>query len=364
MPEDRTITAVERPLLGSRYEFMRDNWNIALTPRQIEACRDVQALIDLNDLELESVPCLCGARDGELIASRDWFGFFYPLRLCGTCGVLWQSERFKAKSLQRFYSDWYRKVYDARPDVEIEAEWQAAVERGNRRYSAISQMVRLASGSIVADIGCNFGTLLTRFQAEGMQTWGCDFGEEHLHFGRERLGTSSLLHGDAERLVDAGVRAQLVTMDHVFEHFADPLAELTRIRSILAPGGRVFVSVPGTWWWTRNVCSGDLLSLLQNAHTYQFDLDSLCDTFGKAGFVLESSTEEIAAVFRPAYPSESTNSGVKPTAGYVRRGLLALERRRKVRYAVRIALRAVGLENAARKLLARSSQGSQATNFG
>ena len=343
---------------------MRDNWNATLTPRQVAACRDVQALMDRSDLELESVPCLCGGRNGELIASRDWFGFFYPLRLCGTCGVLWQSERFKPKSLQRFYSDWYRKVYDTRPAIEIEAEWQAAVERGNRRYNAISQMVRLASGSIVADIGCNFGTLLTRFQAEGMQIWGCDFGEEHLHFGRERLGTSSLLHGDAERLVDAGVRAQLVTMDHVFEHFADPLAELTRIRSILAPGGRVFVSVPGTWWWTRNVCSGDLLSLLQNAHTYQFDLDSLCDTFGKAGFDLESGTGEIAAVFRVGQPSGTANSGTHRAARLVRRGLLALERRRKVRYAVRMALRSVGLEEGARKLLVRSSQGTQGADLG
>lgn len=221
--------------------------------------------------------------------------------------------------MQRFYDQWYRSVYQAPQRGGLDAEWLEREQQGQQRHRDITRWCAQVSGATVVDIGCNFGTLLSAFRADGMNVWGCDLGEEHLSIGRERLGLTQLVQGGPATLVSLGVRADLVILDHVFEHLAFPLEELRIIHSLLKPGGRVFVSVPGTWWWTAHNCNYDLLSLLQNAHCFQYELRTLASAFARGGFTLERGDEHVSAVFRASPASTAHRVGAEPASRVVRR---------------------------------------------
>jgi len=252
----------------------------------------------------------------------------------------------------RFYQNWYRNVYQSPMDGGVAEEWTVRAAQTEQRFAQINSVVKLERGSTVVDVGCNFGSLLAPFQAAGMDVWGCDLGGEHLEYGRSRLGLTQLVTGDAQTLISKDVQADLIILDHVFEHFADPLEELRHIVDLLKPGGRVFVSVPGTWWWTKNVCGSDFLALLQNAHCFQYDLETLTETFARLGFEPEYGDEHVTAVFR--------HTGNIPTIGpaperavQVLRRLQAMGRLWKTKHFAGRVLRAVGLHGIVSRALAQ-----------
>ncbi len=87
-------------------------------------------------------------------------------------------------------------------------------------------------------------------------------------------------------------------MNHVFEHLLDLDKDLGHIRTLIKPNGYLYLSMPGTYWWIKNVCKGNVLGILQNAHTYQFSLDLLVYVLRCHGFELVHGDEQIRALFR------------------------------------------------------------------
>ncbi len=141
------------------------------------------------------------------------------------------------------------------------------------------------------------GAMLEPFRLMGKKVWGVDFDERYLEFGRKRTGTDRFFRGGAAVLADKGVKAELIILNHVFEHFVDLEKELDLLKRLLAPGGHIFIAVPGTYWWIKYFCGGNVMSLLQNAHTYQFSLATLCYVMECCGFEMVCGTKEIKALF-------------------------------------------------------------------
>jgi SAM-dependent methyltransferase len=106
---------------------------------------------------------------------------------------------------------------------------------------------RGAGGGRWLEVGCGEGWLLAAAAAAGYAVSGLDFSDDGLRrFHPELLAKASF--GDAfeslERLIEAGAGFDVVAMEHVLEHVADPERLLARLPRVLAPGGVVAITVP------------------------------------------------------------------------------------------------------------------------
>jgi methionine biosynthesis protein MetW len=109
------------------------------------------------------------------------------------------------------------------------------------------------AGSRVLDVGCATGYLAPELARSGCTVIGVEPDREAAAAAREQC--EAVLQGDIE---DAACRAELEALERfdaivcgdVLEHLRDPWEALGFLASLLAPGGRVVVSVPNIAHWT------------------------------------------------------------------------------------------------------------------
>lgn len=237
------------------------------------------------------VACLCGAEGGRLIAERDRYGLPSPSVLCRACGVVRTSPRLADDSLRSFYDIEYRPLYTGSVEAEDDfLEYQIVRGRNISRFVA----GLLGSDSRVVDIGCGAGGALISFREAGHRVAGCDLGSTFLDAGRAR--GLDLRHGDYTTLADVAP-FDLVILSHVFEHVADPQKLMDDIKPMLAPGGLVYIEVPGLR--AIHTSHGDPLRYFQSAHLWSFDLGSLTAVMANYGYRLVKGNEFIRSVFTP-----------------------------------------------------------------
>jgi 2-polyprenyl-3-methyl-5-hydroxy-6-metoxy-1,4-benzoquinol methylase len=122
------------------------------------------------------------------------------------------------------------------------------------------------------DLGCADGSVAAHLRAAGHTVTGVDSFEAP--GVKERVDTfvlADLDRGVPEDVVDDGPYALIVVAD-VLEHLREPGPMLSELHSLLAPGGRVLVSVPNfSHWYVRaRVLSGhfnyDRRGILDRGH--------------------------------------------------------------------------------------------------
>jgi SAM-dependent methyltransferase len=287
------------------------------------------------------VPCLCGAEGGLVVAERDRYGLPSPSAICRSCGVVRTTPRLTDDSLAAFYDNEYRPLYDG----TIEAQ-DGFLRLQRARGVNISHYVRglLPASGRVVDLGCGAGWTLLPFREAGHRVAGCDLRSTYLEAGRA-LGLD-LRHGDHTTLIDKAP-FDLVILSHVFEHITDPWKLMADIKPMLAPDGLVYIEVPGLQ--AIPSAYGDPLRYFQNAHLWNFDLESLTAVMAGYGYRRVRGNEFIRSVFTPDDTAVRTD-----TNGYDRtvRALSRAEAKRRAsdvrRNAVRAARRILGPERSSK----------------
>ncbi|HWC73714.1 MAG TPA: class I SAM-dependent methyltransferase [Gemmatimonadales bacterium] len=93
------------------------------------------------------------------------------------------------------------------------------------------------------DVGCATGSFVAAAKAAGFDARGIDISAESTRYGREVLGLAL----DVGDLYEQHYRAEsfdVVTLWATLEHLPDPNRFLAEAHRLLAPGGRIAVSVP------------------------------------------------------------------------------------------------------------------------
>ncbi len=189
---------------------------------------------------------------------------------------------------------------DPMPDRELlehaygEAESDAYVEEeaGQRETArrALERIERFApQRGMLLDLGCWVGFLMAEARDRGWRVLGVEPSRFASAYAREQLGLEVITGDLLESPLPAG-RFDAVTMGDVIEHLPDPLGALERIRSLLAPGGVLWLALPdagsglaralGRRWWS-----------VLPTHVHYFTRGSLATLLPRGGFdVLEVST--------------------------------------------------------------------------
>lgn len=250
-----------------------------LDPGQERLVADMNRRIETGVLAMESVPCLCGGTDFDLVASYDRYRIVQPTVLCRRCGLMQSRPRMTEESLGWFYgSDAYRELYGGSRQLPHTPERFERQARGSvYRMESIAARLDLDSVHRVAEVGCGAGWNLWGFHQAGKQVVGCDYSPALTEAGRN--AGLDIRQGRAEDVL-VGEKVDLLILSHVVEHFLDPVAEVGRLVSILSPR-HVYIEVPDV----DSFCIGTL----QSAHNYTFSHATLVTAMARAGLAARAT---------------------------------------------------------------------------
>jgi SAM-dependent methyltransferase len=101
----------------------------------------------------------------------------------------------------------------------------------------------VGAGSRVLDLACGPGHIAAAAAARGAEVVGVDISERMVELARERHPAIGFEVGDAERLPFPSASFDAVLAGFVFNHLPSPEAAMAEIARVLAPGGRVALTV-------------------------------------------------------------------------------------------------------------------------
>jgi 2-polyprenyl-3-methyl-5-hydroxy-6-metoxy-1,4-benzoquinol methylase len=174
----------------------------------------------------------CGGRSGR----EAWFEAGHAYVRCDSCGG--------------FFADLSEDVYEqARHNVWDDEATDSAAELfyGSARQLAhdafLNQNPPFGDRRLL-DVGSGLGYFLVRARAAGWEVRGIDTSEAWVRQANQRLGSEVVQRGSIAESSFTPGSFDLITAWDVVEHIFDPIAVLHRLRTLLAPGGRLFIRTP------------------------------------------------------------------------------------------------------------------------
>jgi 2-polyprenyl-3-methyl-5-hydroxy-6-metoxy-1,4-benzoquinol methylase len=121
-------------------------------------------------------------------------------------------------------------------------------DRFSRNYVFLQEAKKYRS---ILECGCSTGFISKQLAAAGARVVGIEIDTEAAEEARQfcaRVLPLDLNRPDWSSAV--GERFDLVTYGDVLEHLLEPQVVLRETRNVLAPGGRVLISLPNIAFWT------------------------------------------------------------------------------------------------------------------
>lgn len=271
--------------------------------------------------------CVCGSNESETLSEKDRFGLNFETKLCLNCGLVYTSPRLDSDDLADFYSNIYwglttgKKSYENNESVE------------GQRLSFIKKCIN-RDESIVVEIGCGSGHNLFNIRehfkssCKHIEVYGCDYSEECVEKAKADYGIK-VFKGDSRVIEEAGIKADLIVLSHVLEHFTDLQKEIELISSILKDNGSIYIEVPGLLdLKNKHAYRCDFINYLTLSHNYCFCLGTLENIMGMYGFKLVCGNEYVSSIFKKDVEMNNKIS-IKNYSGQIYDYLISLERKRK-----------------------------------
>lgn len=203
--------------------------------------------LERGQYRLENVACLCGKTDAVIVSETDRYGLPLKTVICVHCGLLRTNPRLDASSLDGFYANEYRDLYMGADYGDMDAYFLDMFARGR----VIVDIIRKAAPRLdlkkadVLEVGCSAGGVLFSFLEAGARVRGIDQDRRYLDYGNKREPALNLLPGGVETLEKEDCKYDIILINHVMEHLADPAGAVRAARKRLKPDGLCYISVPG-----------------------------------------------------------------------------------------------------------------------
>jgi SAM-dependent methyltransferase len=179
--------------------------------------------------------------------------------------------------------------------IVFDSEGGGAMRRSALLTSRIAATGLLPGAGSAIDIGCGNGALLRQLAPRfpGYALWGLELDDRNLAVMQDIPGFQGLHVGELDALEGSYT---LVTMVHALEHFTNPFAALSALRSRVAADGFVYIQVPNL--------AQNPFDLLIADHATHFTPASLEALLIRAGYaVVRMETEwvkkELSVLARP-----------------------------------------------------------------
>ncbi len=228
----------------------------------------------------------------------------YAVCRCSNCGFLYTDPQPPPDLIGQYYeSDYSSWHLTSRPSKHRDSHWYRwtyfkylGYEQLRTELNLFHRLASVVLGSFYAhsavaprgdklgtllDVGCGSGQFLGLMSHLGWTVSGLEPSPVACRLAAERWGIEPI-NGWIE---DVSARDfDVVSMCGVIEHLHDPLDSLRKIRALLKPGGRVFITThdisgPGPRLYGTHWVGWEVPQ-----HLYFFDQNSICKILEKAGF--------------------------------------------------------------------------------
>jgi hypothetical protein len=232
----------------------------------------IQKKMESGEYPVEDAPCFCGARNDKVVGHTERYGIPAQQVICNECALVRLNPRMTKEAYGAFYNNEYRELnFPAyltcdmtTPEEEQAALYERQLIKGEALLTrAVEQAI--PAPKVVVDYGCHLGGTLVPFaKTYGSEVWGIEIDTDAAEFARANgINVVSTI----EELIEKGVKADLVILQDVIEHFTD-LNELKQIGQIMHRDSYLYVYTPGMF---RVNFHGNK----QIAHTYYFCANTL-----------------------------------------------------------------------------------------
>lgn len=251
-----------------------------------------------------------------------------PVRfvVCKDCGCLYQTPRYTLDELRPIYADEYRKETVDANGVPNSTYLEFARTKSRAEFTWITERLGGMRPGRVLEAGCATGQLLRFFKDAGWEAVGLEPTRVFAEYGSRVHGIQILpvLFEEAELTSTF----DLIILSQVLEHVLDPGAVLARAARLLAPGGRLYVSVP---YFETYLPVRPARELFISTHLYAFSPASLRNVARGSALSAEAvgtMTRYLCALFAPGTPGPLERDDSK----MIRRRVRGLARRYFIRH--------------------------------
>jgi len=272
------------------------------------------------NIRIENQPkCLLCGKEGQLLYSNMSDRLFsvegsWNLLQCKSCGLIWLHPRPIKDDIGKLYVKYH--THEAAKSTRHSSSLRDGIRQAilkavfgypiqDKRFywlgsllSRISVIRDTVGAQIMMldhekrggllDVGAGNGIFLKTMQDLGWEVTGIEPDPDAAQIARDTYGLSVF----TQTLDDTDIPHEnfdIITMDHVIEHFSDPLAALSKIYQLLKPGGRVVIMTPNTKSLGHSIFKSSWLHLDPPRHFYLFDHNSLETMVKSVGFTIENS---------------------------------------------------------------------------
>jgi SAM-dependent methyltransferase len=234
---------------------------------------------------------LCGGTDGEVV--EECKRGFHVLR-CLHCGLVFVSPLPGKELIQSAHADNYYAPWMSTQRRKRLCMWE-------KRLKTLNGLAR-QKGRLL-DVGCAEGLFLEQASRDGWDVTGTEISYFAVRHGREKLGLN-IMHGELADMNFPDRSFDAVTMWHVLEHTANPVAVLREIRRVLKDDGEFILAIPNL----KNVLSQIAYRFIRGRRMHLFDPDDrelhlyhfTPETIGlaseNAGFRIQKITPDLGIV--------------------------------------------------------------------
>jgi 2-polyprenyl-3-methyl-5-hydroxy-6-metoxy-1,4-benzoquinol methylase len=289
----------EKNIISPLFKYKKSS-HIKLSEKQIVTRNKVFEKIEKGIYKLEESPCLCGGEEDVVVSETDRYGLPLNTVICKNCGLLRTNPKPDNKSLDEFYREEYRDLYTGPEYGDMNSYFLDMIERGKEILSLIKNYSPLEFKNLdVLEIGCSAGGILVPFLEAGANVKGYDYDQRYLYFGNNCNPSLNLNFGGLEDLRNEAKKYDLILINHVLEHLADPELAVKTIRKSLKADGILYLSVPGLknpdYYFSP---TKSFLGSLHIAHLYHFTESSL--KWLMKDFDVLYIDDEIRSIFKAA----------------------------------------------------------------
>jgi SAM-dependent methyltransferase len=235
---------------------------------------------------LDIVCNLCGASDARLLFRKGNTDFLQ----CRHCKLEWVHPLPDMERMRQLYSD---PCYFNTDNIsqygysDYVRNKHLYVNLFNRRLDEVLHFTGGRRGWLL-DVGCATGTLLELARLRGWKVTGVDVSEYATRIARDYYSLD-VFTGELAEAALPGERFDVVVMDDLIEHVADPSALILEARRVLKLGGLLTLNTPNLAGLWHLLMGRRWFHYKQVEHTYFFSPRVISRLLGRHGFdVLES----------------------------------------------------------------------------
>ena len=164
-------------------------------------------------------------------------GSDFVLLECRSCGCVYQQEIPGEVLSNQFYEEWIdpQKAFDL---YEKNRNVTAYTFLARSVETIVRHLNKTPSSLKLVDFGMGWGNWSLFAAAFGCEAFGVEISPERIRYA-ESHGIKVLPYGEMRN-----PQFDCINAEQVFEHLPEPLETLEHLRSSLAPGGIIWISVP------------------------------------------------------------------------------------------------------------------------